>query len=46
MHIDEYGRVCIGTVTRAHTLTVKGTVQAKEIVVETNAGADHILKND
>lgn len=46
MHIDEYGHVGIGTVTPAYTLTVNGTIQAKEILVEIDAGADHVFKSD
>lgn len=45
MHIDENGRVGIGTVNPSHTLTVNGTVRAKEVLVDVNIGADHVFNS-
>lgn len=43
MHIGEDGKVGIGTTTPAHTLTVKGTVHARDVLLEITAGADFVF---
>jgi hypothetical protein len=40
------GKVGIGTSTPTELLEVAGTIRAREVKVEVNAGADHVFKSD
>lgn len=45
MHINEYGKIGIGTTNPSNELDVNGTIRAKEIKVESN-WADFVFKKD
>ncbi len=45
-HFDQSGKLGIGTVTPKEMLDVAGTIRAKEVKIEINAGADHVFNHD
>lgn len=44
MHIDQYGKIGVGTVNPSSEFDVNGTIRAKEIKVESNNWADFVFK--
>ena len=46
MHIDQYGKIGVGTVNPSSEFDVNGAIRAKEIKVESNNWADFVLKKD
>jgi hypothetical protein len=46
LRITPEGKVGIGTSTPTELLEVAGTIRAREVKVEVNAGADHVFKPD
>jgi hypothetical protein len=43
LHIDKDGHIAIGSETAKYMLDVAGTIRAKEVKIEMNAGDDHIF---
>ena len=46
MHIDQYGKIGVGTVNPSSEFDVNGAIRAKEIKVESNNWADFVFKKD
>ena len=45
-HLDSNGKLGLGTTNPSHKLTVAGTINSKEIIVEETAGADFVFADD